>query len=179
MAGNSTLKSFKPVVDRRSRVLILGTMPGPVALAREEYYGFPGNHFWPIVIRLFGASESLTYRQKLRLLKENQVALWDTIAHCERVGAGDGQIRCVVPNDIPALIRRYPGIQVIFLNGRLAEKLYRKHAAPKIGLPTCTLPSTSPAHAAMSFQRKLAAWRAVKREAGNHHSGLVKGGCSA
>lgn len=158
------LRSFKPVMDRRSRVLILGTMPGPVALAQREYYGFSGNHFWPIMARLFGAQEPLTYRQKIQLLRKNRVALWDTIRSCERVGASDGRIRCVVPNDISELICRYPGIRVIFLNGRLAEKLYRKHSAPRISLPTVTLPSTSPAHAAMGFQRKRNAWRAVKRE---------------
>lgn len=158
--AKESLQSFKPVIDRRSRVLILGTMPGPVALSKREYYGFPGNHFWPIMARLFGAREPLTYPQKIRLLRKNRVALWDTIASCERMGASDGRIRCVVPNDLPALIRRYPGIRVIFLNGRLAEKLYRKHSTPEIGLPTITLPSTSPAHAAMSFPCKLKVWSA-------------------
>ncbi|MBI3312427.1 MAG: DNA-deoxyinosine glycosylase [Candidatus Omnitrophica bacterium] len=160
------LKSFKPLVDRRSRVLILGTMPGPVALARREYYGFPGNHFWPIMARLFGAREPLAYPRKVRLLKKNRVALWDTIASCERAGASDGKIRRVAANDVPALIRRYPGIRVVFLNGRLAEKLYRKHSAHRVRLPTITLPSTSPAHAAMSFQRKLKAWSVVKKLSG-------------
>ena len=88
-----SLRSFKPVVDQRSRVLILGTMPGPVALARQEYYGFPGNQFWPIVIRLFGGREPMSYRQKIRLLKKNRVAQWDTIASCEWTGASDGAVK--------------------------------------------------------------------------------------
>jgi hypoxanthine-DNA glycosylase len=154
--------SFKPVIDRRSRVLIVGTMPGPVALARREYYGFPGNHFWPILVRLFGAREPLNYARKIRLLRKNRVALWDTIASCERIGASDGRIRRVVPNDIPGLIRRYPGVRIVFFNGRLAETLYRKHGGRTVGLPARTFPSTSPAHAAMSFRRKLKAWSAVK-----------------
>lgn len=138
-------------------------MPGPRALARREYYGFPGNHFWPIMVRLFGAKGPLSYRRKIRLLKENGVALWDTIGSCERVGASDGAIRCAVPNDIPSLIRRYPGIRKIVLNGRLAEKLYRKHSADRIDRPAVALPSTSPAHAAMSFPRKRKAWGVIKR----------------
>ena len=156
------LRSFKPLVDARSRVLILGTMPGPVALERREYYGFPGNHFWPIMARLFGAREPLTYARKLRLLRKNRVAVWDTIRSCERAGAGDGEIRRVVPNDIPALIRRHPGVRVVFLNGKLVEKLYRKHAAHRVLLPAITLPSTSPAHASRSFEQKLKAWGVVK-----------------
>jgi len=47
------LRSFKPVVDENSRVLILGSMPGPEALRKRQYYGFDGNHFWKILPRLF------------------------------------------------------------------------------------------------------------------------------
>lgn len=157
-----TLQSFKPHVDRRSRVLILGTMPGPMALEKQEYYGFPGNQFWPIMAKLFGAREPLSYPAKLRLLKAHRVALWDTIQCCRRVGASDGAIQDAVANDIPALIRRYPGIRRVFLNGKLAETLYRTYSAPTLSLPTTTLPSTSPAHATKSFQEKLTCWGAVK-----------------
>lgn len=158
------LYSFKPVADRRSRVLILGTMPGPEALRRKEYYGFPGNHFWPILQALFGAGDRpLSYPEKLRLVKKNRVALWDTIGSCERVGAADGAIRCVVPNDIPGLLKKYPGIRKIFVNGKLAEKLFRLHFGGKVELPASYLPSTSPAHASMSFREKLRKWEEVRK----------------
>ena len=137
-------------------------MPGPAALAKQEYYGFSGNQFWPIMAALFGARGPLTYAQKLRLLRTHRVALWDTIRSCRRVGASDGAIRDVVANDLPALVRRHPGIRRIFLNGTLAATLYRTHASPQISLPTMTLPSTSPAHATRSFEEKLKRWGAVK-----------------
>ena len=82
-------------------------------------------------------------------------------------GASDGKIRNAVANDIPVLVRRYPGIRAIVLNGKLAEKLYRKYSAPAIRLPAVPLPSTSPAHASKSFQEKLKSWRAVKKWSGS------------
>ena len=157
-----TLRSFKPFCDADSRALVLGTMPGPEALRRRQYYGFPGNHFWKILPRLFGEPPPPDYRAKLRLLKRHRVALWDVIARCHRKGALDSAIRRAAPNDIPRLLGRYPGIRSIFLNGKTAERLFRKHFGRRIALPVRTLPSTSPAHASMSFPVKLRRWRALR-----------------
>ena len=158
------LRSFKPIVDKRSKVLVLGTMPGPEALRRREYYGFPGNHFWPILQKLFGAGDRhLSYPQKIRLVRKNRIALWDVIASCEREGASDGAIRRVKPNRIPQLLRQYPNIRKIFVNGKTAERLFRLHFKNTAKVPVHGLPSTSPAHAAMSLKRKAEFWSKVKR----------------
>ncbi len=176
------LYCFKPVVDRRSRVLILGTMPGPVALKRRQYYGFPGNHFWPVIQILFGddrggtihaaeemprrrrdAARPLSYPEKIRLLKKNRIALWDVIASCQRTGASDSAITHVTPNRIPELLKCYPEIRKIFVNGKPAERLFRMHFGERVNLPVVCLPSTSPAHASMSLKEKLRRWQAVHR----------------
>ncbi|MDO8730011.1 MAG: DNA-deoxyinosine glycosylase, partial [Candidatus Omnitrophota bacterium] len=155
--------SFKPVVDRRSRVLILGTMPGPEALRRRQYYGFPGNHFWPVIQILFGLGDRpLSYPEKIRLLKANRIALWDVIASCRRKGASDSAITRVTPNRIPELLKKYPNLRTVFVNGKTAQRLFRLHFGEKVKLPVRGLPSTSPAHAAMSFQEKLKRWKVVR-----------------
>lgn len=156
-----TLRSFRPIADARSRVLILGSMPGPVALARREYYGFPGNLFWRILPDVLGEPPPRDYREKVALLRRRRIALWDTIRSCTRVGASDGSIRDVVPNDIAGLLKRRPGIGTIFLNGKLAEKLYRAHFGGTLHIAAYYLPSTSPAHASMSYAAKKKAWQAV------------------
>ncbi len=139
-------------------------MPGPVALKRRQYYGFPGNHFWPVIQKLFAQDDRpLSYPQKIRLLKRNKIALWDVIGSCHRVGASDSTIRCVTPNRIPQLLKRHPNIRKVFVNGKTAERLFRIHFGEKVKLPVICLPSTSPAHAAMSFQDKLRWWNAVRR----------------
>lgn len=137
-------------------------MPGPVALKKKQYYGFPGNHFWPIMARLFGVRGELTYPEKVKLLRENRVALWDVIRSCRRTGALDSAITDVVPNDVARLVRRREGIRTIFLNGKTAEKLYRRHFGRRIRLAAFRLPSTSPANAGMSFEAKVKSWEAIK-----------------
>lgn len=159
--NNKTLKSFKPFADKRSRILILGTMPGPAALKKQEYYGFSGNHFWKIMFQLFAVKEPLTYRQKKKLLKENGIAIWDVFKACKREGALDSKICCVQYNDIPGLLKRYPNIRAIFLNSRTSEKAFQTKFSNTIKIPAYYLPSTSPAHASLSFQKKLKAWSLI------------------
>ncbi len=138
-------------------------MPGPVALRRRQYYGFPGNHFWPIIQKLFAKDDRpLSYPEKIRLLKENRIALWDVIASCRRVGASDSAIHCVTPNRIPQLLKKHQGIRTIFVNGKTAERLFRLHFGEKVNLPVICLPSTSPAHASMSLREKLRRWEIIK-----------------
>lgn len=143
-------------------------MPGPVALRRRQYYGFPGNHFWPVIQTLFGAGDRpLSYPEKIRLLKTNRIALWDVISSCRRAGASDSAITYVTPNRIPELLRKYPNIRKVFVNGKTAERLFRMHFGDRVKLPVIRLPSTSPAHAAMSFKEKLKRWKVI-RKAVNH-----------
>jgi hypoxanthine-DNA glycosylase len=155
------LRSFKPFADARSRVLVLGTMPGPEALRRQEYYGFPGNHFWRIMIDLFAPGRTLAYAEKLELLRRHRIAVWDVLAACERIGAADSAIRNALPTDIPGLLARHPGIGAIFLNGTTAARLFACFHSASVTLPTVQLPSTSPANAAISYRRKLAQWAKV------------------
>ena len=156
------IHSFDPIVDRKSRILILGTMPGPQALRKREYYGFRFNHFWKIIAGLFGGAGEWSYAEKVRLLKQNHIALWDVLESCERVGAADSKMREMRPNDIPGLVARHPNIEAIFLNGGTAEKLFLKFFREvEEKLSITRLPSTSPAHASMPFEAKLKAWSAI------------------
>lgn len=157
------MRSFKPLADKDSRVLILGSMPGPVALKKGQYYGFEGNHFWRLLPEILGVAQPSNYRRRVTLLKKNRIALWDVIESCLRRGAGDSRIRQVRPNDIAALVRRFRNIRAVFLNGRTAEKLYRRYFQYQIGIPCHYLPSTSPAYAAISYRGKKKAWRVILR----------------
>lgn len=156
-----TLRSFPPIVDRRSRVLILGTMPGPTALRRRQYYGFDGNHFWPIMAELLGVSRPEDYRAKVRMLRRGRIAVWDTLAACVRPTALDSHIRKPVPNDVPRLLERFPNIEAVFVNGGAAEAYFRRFHAKTARLPAVRLPSTSPANATIPYAAKLRTWKAA------------------
>src|SRR5262249_23502800 len=141
-------RSFQPFANRRSRVLILGSMPGPEALRKQQYYGFTGNHFWTILPALVGEPKTDNYPKKLAMLRRHGIALWDVIESCTRPGALDSAIRNHKPNDIPGLIGRYPNIRAIFINGQFAYKTFVKTFGETIDRPVTVLPSTSPANAA-------------------------------
>jgi hypoxanthine-DNA glycosylase len=164
-------RSFPPVAGRGARVLILGTLPGVASLAAGRYYAHPRNAFWRLMGDLAGAGPDLLYRRRLARLRAAGLALWDVVAESEREGSADSDIRGVRPTDVPALLRRCPSIRGIVFNGQGAARLYRRHlasavAAVRPGLQLALAPSTSPAHATMSYAEKRRHWRVALRRAG-------------
>jgi hypoxanthine-DNA glycosylase len=160
---SQVIRSFKPFADRRARVLILGSMPGPEALRKKQFYGFDGNHFWHIIPRLFGVARPPAYGERLRLIKKNRIALWDVLHSCVRPTAMDSDIRKAKPNKIPQLLKKYPNIKAIFINGQTAYKIFQKSFDGQIDRPVYYLPSTSPAHATMKFEEKVKKWSVIKK----------------
>src|SRR5947207_13892350 len=103
---SKVIRSFKPFADQRARVLILGSMPGPEALRKKQFYGFDGNNFWHIIPKLFGVDRPPESKDRLALVKENQIALWDVLHSCVRPTAMDSDIRNAKPNKIRPLVKR-------------------------------------------------------------------------
>lgn len=100
------------------------------------------------------------------MLHDTGIALWDVCRHCCRPGSLDSHISDEVPNDIPALLAEYPDIRAIAFNGQPACRLFKKHigiTAVGEGREVLVMPSTSPANASYSFDRKLALWSEIKK----------------
>ncbi|CAN5214437.1 DNA-deoxyinosine glycosylase [soil metagenome] len=152
--------SFPAVVDANTRVLILGSLPGDASLALAQYYGHPRNAFWRL---LEGVLETplvaLAYEARLATLLSHGVGLWDVIAQAQRPGSLDAAIIDAEANDLFALVDTLPALRGVAFNGSTAAKLGGKLLGDR--LPTLALPSSSPAHAARSFDEKLALWRAI------------------
>lgn len=164
----STLHSFAAIAATDARVLILGSMPGALSLDRQEYYAHPRNSFWFIIGQLLSASPGLDYQQKKQLLIANHIAVWDVLKACERTGSLDSSIKSdtVVTNEFELFFSRHPDIKTVFFNGARAEKEYLSHIASlqniqSLHLDYHRLPSTSPAHAAMTREQKLSVWHLV------------------
>jgi hypoxanthine-DNA glycosylase len=160
--GPAAKRSFPPIADARSRVLVLGTLPGEESLRRHEYYAHPRNLFWPIVFALFGAEVPARYDERLRFLLDRGVALWDVVASGTRIASADSTIRAETPNPIAALLDAHPGIRAVAFNGGGARRLHDRHFARRAALTYLALPSTSPAYARIGFAAKLAQWRALR-----------------
>jgi hypoxanthine-DNA glycosylase len=154
-------RGLAPVLGRAPRLLILGSFPGEASLAQARYYAHPRNQFWPILGRLLDEPlPDLDDEARLERLRARRVALWDVLGACRRQGSLDSAIRDASANDLDALLAAAPGIAAVAFNGATAAR-----AAPRLaarGLATYLLPSTSPAHAALSFEAKLARWRALR-----------------
>ena len=159
------LQGLPPVIGRNTRLVLLGSFPGVASLQARQYYGHPRNQFWPIVGAIWGVPlPALGYRQRLAALRERGLGLWDVYASCRRQGSLDQAIEDATFNDLASLRRRAPRLAAIAHNGAESARALRHTAA--LGLPVHRLPSTSPAHASWSFERKLAAWHAVFASAG-------------
>jgi hypoxanthine-DNA glycosylase len=159
-------KGFPPFARADARVLILGTLPGQASLAAEEYYAYPRNAFWPIMGELAGAFPHLPYEARMLRLNEKGIALWDVCAQGFRPGSLDSNISKPAANDFRTFFRTHPHIKLIAFNGQPASALYRRLVLPGLphsaqAIPREILPSTSPAHASLSFAQKLARWREV------------------
>jgi hypoxanthine-DNA glycosylase len=164
----SRSSSFAPLARPEARVLILGTLPGAESLRRQQYYANPRNAFWRIMGALFGSGPDLPYEQRLDKLAGSGVALWDVCASATRPGSLDANITEVAPQDFAGFFAAHPLISSICFNGQPAARLFRRFVFPDLpdetrGIATQTLPSTSPAHAGMPFERKLALWREALR----------------
>jgi TDG/mug DNA glycosylase family protein len=150
-------------------VLILGSMPGKLSLAQQQYYAHPRNAFWKIIAQLFGFNADISYAEKLLALQHYKLALWDVIQSCERQGSLDSNIdnATITSNDFASFFRQHPQITHVFFNGSKAYQEYHKRVMPLLPEPwhsiACTrLPSTSPAMASLTIEQKLIAWAQIK-----------------
>jgi len=161
------VQSFEPIVGRRPRILILGSMPGVASLEAVQYYAHPRNAFWPIMGELFAVNHKASYESRICGLEKLPLILWDTLQVCRRPGSLDSNIdiSSAQANNFPALLRQFPEINAIVFNGATSEKYFRKLVVPILpgitDIDLLRMPSTSPANAGMSFAQKLAAWRRI------------------
>lgn len=135
----------------------------------QEYYAHPQNAFWKLIAKIYGAEVNLPYERRVELLTRNRIALWDVFAAAERPGSLDSAIvhASALTNDFAGFFRAHPRIRRVFFNGRKAEETYRRRVLPGLGAEFSDiryecLPSTSPAHAGMTFAKKLEGWRKIK-----------------
>lgn len=159
-ASTALLAGFPPVLDRRTRILILGSFPGEASLAAQQYYAHPRNQFWRLLSAVLGDDiASLPYEDRLQRLLSHRIGLWDVIALCEREGSLDTAIRRAQANDFAMLKEQCPDLLRVCFNGKTSGKF-----APQFGnagFETLVLPSSSPANAQFSFEEKLTLWRNI------------------
>jgi hypoxanthine-DNA glycosylase len=151
-------RSFPPVADARTRVLLLGSLPGEESLARRQYYANPRNHFWRLIGAVAGVDlVPLPYEHRLEALLAAGIGLWDTVGSATRRGSLDGAIRLDSANDLAALAASLPELRAVGFNGGKSAAIGLPQLAGRPDLALVPLPSSSPAYT-RPFEEKLEAW---------------------
>ncbi|MCC6202414.1 MAG: DNA-deoxyinosine glycosylase [Gammaproteobacteria bacterium] len=162
-----TIYCLQPIASADARVLILGSMPGAASLRAGQYYAHPRNAFWTILETLLDLPRDLSYEQRVAALQARYIAVWDVLAACRRRSSLDADIepRSIRVNDFAQFFATHQAIERVCCNGAAAATLFRRHVVPRLRgnrtLPLVRLPSTSPAHAALTLAAKVEAWRAI------------------
>lgn len=155
------MRCFKPIINKNTKILILGSFPGVKSLSARQYYAHPQNQFWKILSDILEINlVSMSYKEKVKALLKNGIGLWDMVNSCSRKGSSDTSIRNSRLNDIESIIEKYPNIQVIFFNGHASQKLFIKSGC--VYSNNRYLSSTSPAYTA-GYQNKKKRWSEILR----------------
>lgn len=160
------LHSFPPSVDIHTQLLIIGSMPGTASLKAQQYYAYRYNQFWQLMFDILQSKQPPTlYAEKLNTLLIHRIGLWDTLACCERNGSLDAAISHPVPNNFPVLFTQFPHIHTLLFNGQAAARHFKHAFNGFLNKNAFILPSTSPAHASLSYAKKRMYWYQALKQA--------------
>ena len=156
------IRSFPPIINSETEILIVGTMPSVKSLEAQQYYAHPRNAFWKIIAALYHqGAEFADFQEKKACLLANRLGLWDSLQLClldpsenELIETADS-----FANDFNTLLAKHPAVRRLQFNGQPAFKFFKKYHAPLL-LRTeyYILPSTSPANASYSLDDKIRIW---------------------
>jgi len=148
---------FKPIVFKDTQTLILGSFPSIQSFEKNFYYAHPRNQFWKILESVTSYPAN-TRDQRLWLLKECKLGLWDMVKGCSRENSLDSSLENEEVNDLAAFLEEHPSITKLAFTGKKAEALFKTHFS-HLGIETVYLPSPSAAYAKMSFEKKVAEYK--------------------
>lgn len=158
---NNLKTSFAPIADVETQILILGSLPGDKSLEFQQYYAHPRNRFWTVIATLTESNFPTNYQEKLNLLHQNKIGVWDVVHTAKRVGSLDTNILEEIPNDLESFILSHQNLKIIGFNGAKAQKLFDKYFTRKADLKYIALPSTSPANASFTIESLCEHWRKI------------------
>jgi len=143
---------FEPIIFKDTKILILGSFPSIKSFENEFYYAHPRNQFWRILSAI--TSYPIGNRdQKLWLLKESKLGLWDMVASCKRENSLDSSLEDEEVNDIAEFLESHPEIEKLAFTGKKSQALFETHFG-YLDIARIYLPSPSGAYAAMRIEEK-------------------------
>lgn len=158
-------KSFAPIISPYSKVLILGSMPSRLSLEKQQYYGNPRNHFWPIIYDVLDLPLPLSYEERIKGLSDHGIALWDVLAECYREGSLDASIKNAQVNNFGEFLKSNSALELVCFNGNKAAQLWHRWVQkPAQKLDFVYLPSSSPmvGKNVKTINEKIASWQVIR-----------------
>lgn len=153
------IHKLKPIFNKDSQILILGSMPSIISRKNNFYYANPSNRFWLIIENLFNIKLN-NNEEKEQFLLAKKIALWDVIKSCEINGSSDSSIKNVKVNDISSIINN-SNIKAIFVTGKVALKYYDKYLKDIIKKEAIYLPSPSSANASYDLNKLISEFKII------------------
>ena len=155
---------FKPIFDKNSKILILGSFPSVVSRKFGFYYANPQNRFWRVLAGILNAPLPESTDEKIKFLLANKIAIYDAAISCEIKGSSDAKMTSVAPANLE-LIFSGSHIAQVFANGSKAHEICEKYLKNQILNATSKevvkLPSTSPANAKFSIDKLVSEWSVI------------------
>ena len=155
---------FKPIFDKNSKILILGSFPSVVARKLGFYYANPQNRFWRVLAQILNAPLPASTDEKIDFLLASRIAIYDAAISCEIKGSSDAKMTAVLPANLEPI---FSGARIaqVFANGGKAYEICKKYLEDEILKATknvvIKLPSTSPANAKFSIDKLANEWSAI------------------
>ena len=155
---------FKPIFDKNSKILILGSFPSVVSRKLGFYYANPQNRFWRVLAEILNAPLPTSTDEKIDFLLAHRIAIYDAAISCEIKGSSDAKMTAIAPANLEPIFKT-ANITQIYANGGKAHEICEKYLKTQIlnatGKEPVKLPSTSPANANFSFERLVHEWLSV------------------
>ena len=152
-------KGLAPIIDKSTRILILGSLPSDESIRKQQYYGNPSNDFWRLISEVIGEDiTALDYSTRIGKLQKHGIGLWDVLFASERNGSMDSNIRDGEINDFSNLKNVAPNLRLVCFNGKKAgefEDTFREYE-----IETKILPSSSGANR-RDAKKRLLEWMSI------------------
>ena len=155
---------FKPIFDKNSKILILGSFPSVVSRKFGFYYANPQNRFWRVLAGVLNAPLPGSTDEKIKFLLAHRIAIYDAAISCEIKGSSDAKMSKIVPANLEPIFK-VAKITQVYANGGKADEICEKYLKTQIlnatGKELIKLASTSPANANFSFERLVQEWMVI------------------
>lgn len=158
---------FKPIFDKNSKILILGSFPSVVSRKLGFYYANPQNRFWRVLAEILNTTVPESIDEKINFLLSHHIAIYDAAVSCEIEGSSDAKMSKIVPANLKPIFKE-ANIRQVYANGGKAYEICKKYLESGIIKATknevIKLPSTSPANAKFSLEKLAKEWSMIIRE---------------